>query len=108
MQRPLGKGYITYDTARVRIKPVTEMIVSQTDHVFKVCTILILKYSFTSQKPPSLTCEKINDPAPAATPNSPGETTVFSNAMGPTIPATGVIARVAEPVASRINAASSH
>lgn len=42
------------------------MIVSQTVHVLKVCGTVMPKYSFTSQKPPSFTCERISEPAPAA------------------------------------------
>jgi hypothetical protein len=62
----------TNETATVRISAVTEMIVSQTDQVLIVWVTLILRYSFTSQKPPSLTWEKINDPAPVAIANNSG------------------------------------
>jgi hypothetical protein len=61
-----------YDIAKVRISAVIEIIVSQTDQVFIVCTMLILKYSFTSQNPPSFTWEKISEPAPVAMANSSG------------------------------------
>jgi hypothetical protein len=62
----------TKDKATVKISAVTEIIVSQTDHVLSVWATVILKYSFTSQKPPSLTCEKINEPAPVATASNSG------------------------------------
>jgi len=54
----------THESAMVSSSPTTATIVSTTDQVLRVCTTLMLKYSFTSQKPPSLTCEKISDPAP--------------------------------------------
>jgi hypothetical protein len=45
----------TSDRPIVRINAITEMIVSHTDQVLIVWTTVIPKYSFTSQKPPSLT-----------------------------------------------------
>jgi enamine deaminase RidA (YjgF/YER057c/UK114 family) len=48
---------ITVDKPSVSNKAVTEMIVSQTVHVLKVCGTVIPKYSFTSQKPPSFVRE---------------------------------------------------
>ena len=45
----------TSDRPIVRISAITEMIVSQTDQVLIVWTTVIPKYSFTNQKPPSLT-----------------------------------------------------
>src|SRR5262245_30368714 len=50
--------------------PATDTIVSITVHVTNVCGTLIFKYSFASQKPPSLTCDAINDPAPIETTSS--------------------------------------
>ena len=40
----------------------TEMIVSIAVHVARVCGTVMSKYSFTSQNPPSLTCDAISDP----------------------------------------------
>ena len=60
----------------VKSSATTEMIVSQTDQVFIVSATLMLKYSFTSQKPPSFTCEKIKEPAPVAIASSSGCTPV--------------------------------
>jgi hypothetical protein len=40
---------------KVSSKAITEMSVSLMDQVFMVSATLMLKYSFTSQKPPSLT-----------------------------------------------------
>src|SRR3954452_17056950 len=42
------------------------MIVSITDQLLIVWPTVIPKYSLTSQKPASLTCEKNSDPAPTA------------------------------------------
>src|SRR5260370_27706229 len=83
------------------------MMVSQTDQVVMVLATLILKYSLTSQKPPSLTCEKTSDPAPVAIVSSSGRTPVWI-AIGATIPAAMVIATVADPVARRTRAATNH
>jgi len=63
-----------HDKPTVRISATTEMMVSQTDHVFIVCSTLMLKYSLTSQNPPSLTWEKMSDPAPVAMASSSGRT----------------------------------
>jgi hypothetical protein len=63
---------ITTARPRVSSRAVTEMIVSQMDQVRMVSATLMLKYSFTSQKPPSLTCEKISDPAPVEMANNSG------------------------------------
>ena len=52
------------------------MIVSQIDQLFIVWATLMLKYSFTSQKPPSFTCEKTSEPAPVAMVSSSGLTFV--------------------------------
>ena len=46
------------------------MIVSITDQVLMVCPTVIPKYSLTSQKPASLTCEKNSDPQPIASASS--------------------------------------
>ena len=48
------------------MRAVTEMMVSQTDHVLRVWATLLLKYSWTNQKPPSFTWEKMSEPAPVA------------------------------------------
>src|SRR5579862_3582371 len=100
--------YVTSASPRVKIRAVIEMIVSQRDHVLMVSATLMLKYSFTSQKPPSLTCEKISDPAPVAIASSSGRTPGVCAAIGATIPAAVLIATVEEPVASRISAATIH
>ena len=65
-------SHTTQDNPYTSTSAVTEMIVSHTDHVLIVSETLMFKYSFTSQKPPSLTCEKISDPAPVAIANSSG------------------------------------
>ena len=60
------------DKAKANERPTIEMMVSHTDHVFSVSGTLRLRYSFTSQNPPSFTCEKISDPAPVAMASSSG------------------------------------
>src|SRR5580698_1314992 len=97
----------TNDKPTVNRSATTEMIVSQTDQVLIVSVMLISKYSLTSQKPPSLTCEKIRDPAPVAIASNSGRTPVLCSAIGATMPAAVVMATVDEPVARRISAASS-
>src|ERR1700684_2993672 len=98
MSLPTNLTYqTTQDRTTVKISAITEMIVSQTDQVFMVCATLMLKYSFTSQNPPSFTCEKISDPAPVAIANSSGCTPVACSAIGATMPAAVVIATGAVP-----------
>src|SRR5471032_420615 len=100
--------YTTVASAKVSPKPITEIIVSQSDHVLNVCPTVMPKYSLTSQKPPSFTCEKISEPEPvASTSNSGSAWMPPAAAIGATIPQAVVIATVAEPVARRINAATS-
>lgn len=43
------------DNKRASSNATTEMMVSQMDQLFIVCVIVIPKYSFTIQKPPSFT-----------------------------------------------------
>ena len=57
---PLHRQYLRASQMRcaainTSTSPETEMMVSHTDHVLSVSTTVRLKYSFTSQKPPSLT-----------------------------------------------------
>src|SRR6266851_1244390 len=92
----------------VKPKPATPMIVSATVHVFSVCGTVMLKYSLMSQNPESLTCESTSDPAPVASTNSSACVPGVATAMGATMPAAVVIATVAEPVATRISAATVH
>src|SRR3954469_25092730 len=82
------------------------MIVSITDQLLMVSPTVIPKYSFTSQKPASFTCEKNSDPAPTA--NTINDTSpVLMPSTSPSINDDAVmVATVAEPVARRINTAS--
>src|SRR5882724_9918906 len=82
-----------------------EMTVSSTDHVLKVSLVLVPKYDFTSQNPASLTCEKNTDPAPMAIATHSGDAPLLATIPGMT-PAAVMVATVAEPVPSRISAAS--
>ncbi len=85
-----------------------EIKVSLMDQVFMVSATLMLKYSFTSQKPPSFTWEKMADPAPVAMVSNSGRTPGLCARMGARMPAAVVKATVADPVARRITAATSH
>ncbi|MNE48628.1 hypothetical protein D3C80_1431030 [compost metagenome] len=67
----------------------------------------MLKYCFTSQKPASLTCDRINEPAPVASTSSSRLTPGIMPITGATIPAPVMVATVADPVAMRITAATS-
>src|SRR3954468_15646133 len=86
--------------------PTTEMIVSITDQLLMVCPTVIPKYSLTSQKPASLTCEKNNEPQPMA--SASNETCGLSRvaASGATMPAAVIVATVEDPVASRMPTAT--
>src|SRR5471032_2988213 len=99
--------YTTVASAKVSPKPITEIIVSQSDHVLNVCPTVMPKYSLTSQKPPSFTCEKISEPQPVASTSNSALTAPFdAAAIGATMPHAVVMATVADPVASRISAAT--
>src|SRR3954468_8670945 len=86
--------------------PTTEMIVSITDQVLMVCPTVIPKYSLTSQKPASLTCEKNSDPQPIASTSSATSGALSVVASGATMPAAVMVATVADPVATRIPTAT--
>src|SRR5437868_10971287 len=103
----LAGGQTTVASARVSSSAITEMSVSHTDQVLKVWATVMLKYSFTSQKPPSFTCERISEPAPVVSTSSSGRVPGTLAAMGATMPAAVVMATVAEPVAMRISTATS-
>src|SRR3984893_10320017 len=94
--------------ANVKSRAMMEIKVSLMDQVFMVSGTLMLKYSFTSQKPPSLTWEKMAEPAPVAMVSNSGRTPGLCARMGARIPAAVVKATVADPVARRISAATSH
>src|SRR3954470_13346051 len=99
--------YTTAANPNVSSNATTEINVSHTVHVLSVCGTLNLKYSFPSQNPPSLTCDRISDPAPVASTISSGETPPERATIGATIPHAVVIPTVAEPVATRMSAATS-
>src|SRR5579859_7899166 len=99
--------YAKCQAMAVKPRPTTEMMVSLTDQVFMVSPTDMLKYSFTSQKPPSLTCEKMSAPAPVAMASSSGWTPAVRSAMGATMLAAVAMATVDDPVARRNAAARS-
>src|SRR3954452_14891944 len=102
-----GHRQTTRDSTRTPSRPTTEMIVSITDQLLMVCPTLIPKYSFTSQKPASLTCEKNSEPAPMARARRATVDPSSPPASGATMPAAVIVATVADPVASRIRTAIS-
>ena len=83
------------------------MIVSITVHVFSVVGTSRPRYSFTSQKPPSLTWLAMSEPAPRATTSSSRFVSGAATSSGATIAAAVVMATVAEPTAMRSSAATS-
>src|ERR1700678_4008723 len=91
----------TADNPNTKSRPIIEIKVSEMDQVFMVSATLMLKYSFTSQKPPSLTWEKMVDPAPVAIASSSGRTPGLCKRIGARMPAAVVKATVADPVATR-------
>src|SRR3954452_22774989 len=90
-----------------RAKPNTEMTVSMTDHDLIVSPTVSPKYSLTSQKPASLTCEKNSDPQPMARTRRARWFGDSDGASGATMPAAVIVATVAEPVPSRMSTATS-
>src|SRR5258705_1625937 len=92
----------------VKPSPATPMIVSATVQVLSVCGTVMLKNSLMSQNPASFTCDNTSEPAPVASTSSSGDVPGVAAAMGATIPALVVIATVAEPVATRMSAATVH
>src|ERR1700734_3331328 len=99
---------ITVANPSVKNSPMTESMVSLVDQVFIVSATLRLKYSFTSQKPPSLTWEKISAPKPVAMASNSGRTPGLCRRMGPTMVADVLMATVEDPVARRMSAAINH
>src|SRR5579872_4038328 len=82
-------------------------MVSITVQLLSVSPTLNPRYSFTNQNPPSFTCDKITDPAPIAMTSNSRLMPGVAAAKGATMPAAVVIATVADPVATRITAATS-
>src|SRR3954453_20832874 len=102
-----NRSYTKTDTSSTPSRPTTEMIVSITDQLLIVWPTVIPKYSLTSQKPASLTCEKNSDPASTARASNATVGRSRPATSGATIPAAVMVATVAEPVASRIPTATS-
>src|SRR5450830_124812 len=81
-----SENQITVASTSVSDNATREMMVSHTVQVLKVCGTVILKYSLTSQKPPSLTCENTSEPAPVASTINSGRTPPSTRTMGATMP----------------------
>src|SRR5579864_2740022 len=96
------------DRVMIRMIATMETMVSITVHVLKVSATVMLKYCLTSQKPASLTCDRISEPAPVASTSSSRLTPGTMATTGATMPAPVIVATVADPVATRITAATSH
>src|SRR2546430_12637415 len=90
-----------------KTRPQTEMTVSISDQLARVCPTDSPKYSLTNQKPASLTCEKNSDPAPTASTSRLTWVVDSDAATGARMPAAVTVATVADPVASRISTATS-
>src|ERR1700712_959271 len=86
--------------------PTTEITVSMTDQVLSVWPTVRPKYSFTSQNPASLTCERNTEPAPTDSTTSDSCAGARPAASGATMPAAVTVATVADPVARRISTAT--
>ena len=85
--------------------PRIDTIVSRTVHVATVCGTLMLKYSFTSQKPPSLTWLAMSEPAPIATTSRSLLTPGMAATIGVMMLAAVTQATVADPTETRSSAA---
>ena len=94
--------------SKIKTKPnaTKESNVSITVQVLKVSLTVSPMYSFTNQKPASLTWENMSEPAPVAITSNSRLTPVILATTGETIPAAVVKATVAEPEAIRINPAT--
>ena len=88
------------------VHPATESTVSSTVQVESVSFNSILKKDWISQKPGSLTWERISEPVPVARTSSSGRTPAWTAIGASTAEATAV-ATVAEPIETRTTAASS-
>src|SRR5699024_3934613 len=106
MRRAREQHYSNSHNNHVNPRPTTEMIVSITDQVLMVSPMVMPKYSFTSQKPASLTCEKNSEPAPTANTTSATWAGERPTANGATMPDAVTVATVAEPVANRTRTAT--
>src|SRR4051812_16298089 len=107
-QLTLGSTHKIFSSISTSASPTKPMLVSSTVHVLNVCVTVKLKLSFTNQNPPSFTCEKNSDPAPIASTSNSRCTIAVPAATGARIADAIVIATVAEPTATRIDAATSH
>ena len=79
---------------------------SITLQVLRVWPTVVPRYSLTSQKPASLTCERNTEPAPIASTSRDASGDDRSAASGAMMPAAVTVATVAEPVATRTSAAT--
>src|SRR3982751_1724057 len=85
-----------------------DTIVSQMLQVANVCGTDMFRYSFTSQKPPSFTCDAMSDPAPIDTTSSSRFTCGAAAAIGTMMLAAVTTATVAEPTDRRSSDAMTH
>src|SRR3954465_8977243 len=103
-------GEISVKASSDSSMPATPTMVSQAGHVRNGCGTLRPRKSFTIQKPESLRWERKSDPQPIAVMISATWLGVNSGggaSTGTSRPAAVVIATVADPVATRMNTASS-
>ena len=81
------------------------MIVSMTDQVLIVSSTVIPKYSFTSQKPASFTCEKNSEPDPIASTSRDVSPVLIRLATGSATVATVTASGVLAPLAADLSTA---
>lgn len=100
-QRRCGR-YTKMLANRMSTSEVTAIPVSTTVQVRRVCATVMPRYSFTNQKPESLTCERMREPEPMARTSSSRFTWMAGfSTIGSMRPAAMVTATVAEPTAMR-------
>src|SRR5438128_10756946 len=86
--------------------PVSDVITFIVVQLRRVCGTVMPKYSFTIQKPASLTCDRHVPPQHRASTIISGVYPGIDFTSGATIPAAVMMATVAEPCAARMAAAT--
>ena len=100
-----GSVYTIVPSRSTPARPRIDTIVSRTVHVATVCGTLMLKYSLTSQNPPSFTWLAMSDPAPIATTRRSLLTPGIEATIGVMMLAAVTQATVADPTDTRSRAA---
>ena len=93
--------------AKTVSNPIIPIRHSITVHIWNVCLMLTLKNSLNIQNPTSLKCENIRLPEPVASTINSGFTPLAIT-IGSIMPAAVIVDTVADPIANRNNAATTH